>query len=458
MWPLLLTLIGCPGEKGGESGETGEELDVLAALASTPGVIDPFEAESKTEGTRFYVFGFEQPVDHGDPAGATFTQYVALIHRDVDAPVVLDTRGYANNYSGTDNELSWLLGANRVNVEHRYFNDSVPEDPDWDYMRADQEADDLHAVVTALKGIYARPWISTGASKGGETALYYRAAWPDDVDGTVAYVAPVLMGYPDDVFGPFFEEVGDADCRQRLLDLQRALLAGEDTLIPAMETAATGGETWSWVGSTWAFETSTAELAWSFWQYDGDCSALPSPDAPAGDLLAWFMDWVGSPSGYDDLAMAYYSPFYFQSAAELGYPTLPVDGVQDLLHVDPDDLTALVPTPSLPTYDGTWVQDAARAVSEEGSRILLIYGEQDPWSVRALSLDGATDSYVYTAPGGNHGSQIADLDAEDQAAALDAISRWSGLDLSVESRRGPPPEAEAAEGVGRTAPVAGVRR
>ena len=440
---LMLSLAGCPASKDAETAETGAPLDILEALQAMPGVVDPFEAESKTEGTRFFVFGFQQPVDHADPDGPTFTQYVALIHRDEDAPVVLDTRGYANSYAGTDDELSWMLGANRINVEHRYFNDSVPADPDWDYMRVSQESDDLHAIVTALHGIYAGPWISTGASKGGETALYYRAAWPDDVDGTVAYVAPILQGYPDDVFGPFFQSVGDADCRQRLLDLQRALLSQEDSLIPALDVAASSAlQSFEQVGSTWAYEVSTAELAWSFWQYDGDCAALPSPDAPGDELLSWFVDWVGSPYSYSDLSLAYYSPFFYQSAAELGYPTQPLDGFDDLLHVDPDDLTPLVPTPTLPDYDGSVVQEDARKISEEGDRVLLIYGEQDPWSVRALSLDGATDSHVFTAPGGNHGSQIADLDAADQAVALEALSRWTGVDLSATARRGPPPPPE----------------
>ena len=41
--------------------------------------------------------------------------------------MVLDTRGSWNTYSGMDNELSALLGANRLNVEHRYFSESTPD-------------------------------------------------------------------------------------------------------------------------------------------------------------------------------------------------------------------------------------------------------------------------------------------------------------------------------------------
>lgn len=441
---LLLLLVGCPGEKPGETGETGETgeagvSDILPVLRGLDGVVDPFEAEATTEGTRHYVFGFTQPVDHDDPDGPSFTQYVSVVHRGEELPVVLDTRGYGNNWSGQDNELSWALGANRINVEHRFFMSSQPEDPDWSKMRVQQASADLHAVVTALKAIYPESWISTGASKGGETALFYRAHYPDDVDGTVAYVAPLLRGYPDDAFGTFFEEVGDAECRERLVALQRALLGGRDTLAADLELQAEAtGQSFAWVGADWALQVSTAELAWSFWQYDGDCAALPADPDDLGAVWLWFLDWVGSPYVYSDGSLYYYSPFFYQSAAELGYPTVPYDHLGELLTVDPDDLTPLLPTDELPVYDGSAVSEAAALLSGEGSELLLVYGEHDPWTVRALELDGATDSYSFTAPGGNHGASIVDLGAEDQAVAWDAVERWSGAVVDLGARRAPP--------------------
>ncbi|WP_255306148.1 hypothetical protein [Streptomyces sp. Wb2n-11] len=63
-----------------------------------------------------------QPVDHRDPG--TFQQRLTLWHKSETAPVVHCTGGYGLS-SGT-REITTLLGANQVSVEHRSFNTSRP--------------------------------------------------------------------------------------------------------------------------------------------------------------------------------------------------------------------------------------------------------------------------------------------------------------------------------------------
>jgi hypothetical protein len=58
---------------------------------------------------------------------------------------------------------------------------------------------------------------------------------------------------------------------------------------------------------------------------------------------------------------------------------------------------------------------------------LFIYGELDPWSSGAYELGAAADSFKFAAPGGNHGSGIADLKAPDKETALAALERWLGV-------------------------------
>lgn len=443
---LLPLLVACPTDKPTETGDTGVE-DVLAQLSELEGVVEAWEAEASTPDTRFYVLAFEQPLDHADPDGPTFRQWVSVLHRDADAPVVLNTRGYYNNWSGSDNELSWVLGGNRINVEHRFFADSAPDEPDWSLLRVQQQSDDLHAITSALKPIYTGRWISTGASKDGMTALFYRAHYPTDVDGTVAYVAPLLQGYPDDAdgaFSTFFDSQGSAECRAKLLALQRGLLGhAEELTVDLIVQGSTLEQTFDVGGADYAFQTSVAELPWSFWQYDGDCEALPADPEDMSVVWPWFLDWVGSPYWYSDQTLAYYGPYFYQSAAELGYPTVPYDDIDDLLTVDPDDVAGLLPTDEIPTYDGSVVRAAEDWVVSEGSEILLIYGEQDPWTVRGITPDGAVDSFRLDAPGANHGANLAMLSAEDQAIAWDAVSRWSGVEVDTSAaRRTPPPEPE----------------
>ncbi len=93
-----------------------------------------------------------------------------------------------------------MLDANFVSVEHRFFGPSTPQEKDWDFLTIQQAAGDYHHVRTLLGAIYKDQWISTGISKGGETATYYRFFYPDDVVVTVPYVAPFPIGLKDQRF------------------------------------------------------------------------------------------------------------------------------------------------------------------------------------------------------------------------------------------------------------------
>src|SRR5690606_2644245 len=92
--------------------------------------------------------------------------------------------------------------------------------------------------------IYRGKWLTTGASKGGMTSLFHRRFFPNDVDATVAYVAPI--DYPEDaVQSPtnryimFLENVGsDPACRQKLKDFQNTVLARREAMKTRMREEA----------------------------------------------------------------------------------------------------------------------------------------------------------------------------------------------------------------------------
>jgi len=67
-----------------------------------------------------------QPVDHDNPDGAKFTQRIYINHLDYSRPVVLETNGYDVPWH-KKRELSKLLNANQIIVEHRYFGQSTPK-------------------------------------------------------------------------------------------------------------------------------------------------------------------------------------------------------------------------------------------------------------------------------------------------------------------------------------------
>ena len=185
-----LALAACSGET---EPRTPDEL--LAALRALPGVHDATEMPTQSAGYHYYVLHFEQPVDHADPEGPRFLQEVSLLHHDeVHRPMVVHTSGYWDYYLDHVVELTGLLGANQISIEHRFFGESRPEPADWTKLTIEQMAEDQHAIVGALRQLYEGAFLTTGGSKGGMTAIYYRRFFPDDVEGTVPYVAPISFG------------------------------------------------------------------------------------------------------------------------------------------------------------------------------------------------------------------------------------------------------------------------
>ena len=108
-------------------------------------------------------------------------------------------------------DLSKHLEANQLNIEHRYFGESLPEpfeDLTMTYLHADQQACDIHRIVNTLKKLLFTKgkWVSTGTSKDGiTTALqaYYSDlnGW-SDFDAYVPFCAPFMPGtiYTDGTF------------------------------------------------------------------------------------------------------------------------------------------------------------------------------------------------------------------------------------------------------------------
>lgn len=184
---------------------TAQATDVRERLDRIPGLT--VVSQTTKEGFPYYTLTLTQPIDHQHPDRGTFEQRLTLWHKSETAPMVLYTGGYS--LSSSTREITTLLGANQVSIEHRYFSQSRPATVDWNDLNVQQEASDEHAVVQALKTIYGAKWLGTGASKGGMTQVYHERFYPDDLDAVVAYVAPNDAANNDDSgYENFFQTVG----------------------------------------------------------------------------------------------------------------------------------------------------------------------------------------------------------------------------------------------------------
>ena len=447
----FLGAAACGDGGGGDAADASIPPDapsgpLIDQLSGLPGMVSVTELPTDNAGYRRFDLRLTQPVDHGAPDGATFTQQMTLFHRDEAAPFVLLSTGYSNYYGDNLGELALLLGANQLVVEHRYFADSRPEDPDWTQLTIENAAADHHHIRELLYRIYRAAWITTGASKGGMTSVYHRRFWPDDVDGTVPYVAPLSFGAPDYRYDEFVDGIGTATCRQALQDLQVELLSNRRAMLlqRAQAQATAEGHQYSRVAIGPAVEGAVAGIYWAFWQYYGIrfCGDVPAPTA-SDDEVWGFLDAVSGVSGSADAGIEPYEAYYFQAEYELGYPGTIDDWLDGLLEYGGDAYTGYTPVGvDVPPFRAAAMEDVDAWVQDEGSRLLFLYGGWDPWTGGQFELGGATESARLTVPEATHGARLSRLPATDRQAAFDLLENWTGVtpDLgALGFRRADPP-------------------
>jgi hypothetical protein len=413
--------------------------DIADQLAAIPGMTVA-EQPPPAAGFRFFFLTYRQPVDHLNPGGPTFEQRLQLLHRGVDRPMVLHTTGYNMPTNAFRSEPTQLVDGNQISVEQRFFEPSRPNPANWRKLDIWQAATDHHRIVAALKTIYTKKWLSTGASKGGMTSVYHRRFYPRDVDGVVAYVAPNDADNKNDrAYDDFFASVGSTPaCEDALEAIQREALSRRTDMVNRYEAmAARNGWTFTQVfgSADKAFEMSVLDLAWTFWQYslEADCVTVP-PVTASSDEIFGFMDNVIGMGFYADQGILPYEPYFYQAATQLGWPQPKFRYLRDLVHYP----NLYVANSSLPaelksTYDPDPMSDVDSWVSRTASQMLFVYGSNDPWGAEPFHPSG-NDSYTYTAPGANHGANIAALNPTDRVAARATVLRWAGVTAAPATR------------------------
>lgn len=406
---------------------TPEQLFIK--LRFLPGVTVQ-ELPTEQPNFHYYVLHFTQPIDHEDASLGSFQQEVSLLHRDERAgvPLIVHTTGYADNQNDRPVELTKLLAANQITIEHRFFGSSRPVPADWTKLTIEQMAADEHAIIDAMHSIYRGAFLTTGGSKGGMTAVFHRKFYPDDVDGTVAYVAPISFGAPDTVRYPgFVDTIGPVVCREAVRNAAvRMLSARREEMCSHAEVQTE--HTYTRVELGPAVEAAIVNLEWTFWQYSGvdRCGDVPKADATDDQLFA-FLDQVSPVSDNDDENIAAFEAYYYQSYNQLGYPDAGAAYLAPFLWYSDEEYAGELPVPEEPEYDSESMRKIDDYVEQRGNRLLFIYGEWDPWTGGQFLLGNATDSAVLFQPKGTHMTQIAELELADQEVAFAKLQAWTGV-------------------------------
>ncbi|MCD9872199.1 S28 family serine protease [Streptomyces guryensis] len=407
--------------------------DIKDQLLAIPGM--SLIEEKPYTGYRFFVLDYTQPVDHRDPSKGTFQQRITVLHKDVSRPTVFYTGGYNVSTTPSRREPTQIVDGNQVSMEYRFFTPSRPDPADWSKLDIWQAASDQHRVFKALKSIYTKNWISTGGSKGGMTATYYKRFYPRDMDGVVAYVAPNdVVNDEDSAYDRFFTKVGTKECRDRLNAVQREALVRREPLEKKYAAyAADNGYTFTTIGSLdRAYEAVVLDYVWGFWQYSllSDCATVPADARTATDQAIWdSVDTISGFSAYADQGLEQYTPYYYQAGTQLGAPDIHFPYIEkQYIRYGYESPRNLVPRDIPMKFQPYAMRDVDSWVRHHAHHMLFVYGQNDPWGAERFRVGkGAEDSYVFTAPGLNHGANVAGLVADQKALATARILQWAGV-------------------------------
>ena len=399
-----------------------QKINAISAIKE----IRPLETSEFSEK---YVTYFTQPLDHRHPEKGSFRQRVIVSHIGFDRPTVIVTEGYGAAYalrSQYREELSKLLNANMIFVEYRYFLESTPEPKDWQYLTAENSADDLHAITTAFKNIYPGKWIATGISKGGQTTLLYRTFYPDDVDISVPYVAPLCYGVEDGRHEPFLHKVSTPENRKIIEDFQLEALKRKATLLPRFEKYCTEKNYSFRAPIEEIYDYSVLEYSFALWQWGTPISSIPATTASDDEIFSHLL--AISEPGYFT-ADSPNASFFVQAARELGYYGYDIQPFKQYLSIQSSEgyLHLLMLPEELKDmpFDKALSKKITKFLKKQDPKMIFIYGQNDPWTAAGVTwLKNKKNIHVFIQPNGSHLARINTLPEKEKKEVMELIKQW----------------------------------
>jgi hypothetical protein len=395
-----------------------------------------------------YTFTYRQPVDHADTTAGHFLQRVILSHRHFDAPVVAILEGYALG-EPRESELSQLLSANQITIEHRFFDASAPpgEIP-WKHLTIANAAADHHQIIQTLRRrVYpATPWITTGISKGGQTTIFHRYFYPDDVEVSVPYVAPFNLEYVDPRLKKHLARLGETPAQKqkegvfrsggkentlKLLQFQHACLQRLDRLAPLLEEyAGDNAMTFARAGGVQrALKLLVLEYPFAFWQWNGNVGDIPEPELENDYDLFRALVEVSPPDFFSDQGIDRILPFYYAALTEIGMYDYDLTPFRPYFKQEPDrrrvDFRFTIPDDiPLPPFNDKQARQINHWLQTDARRMLFIYGGLDPWAGTAVDLKTNDKCKLYIKADANHTCRIASFERLVRDDILQTLLSW----------------------------------
>ncbi len=373
-----------------------------------------------------YKLWFQQPLDHDNPEIGTFPQKVIYSHRGFDRPVVVVLEGYSLHSTGPS-ELCKLLDANQITIEHRFFDQSRPKDSiPWSYLTVKNAAADQHKIIQAFKPWYEQKWLTTGISKGGQTTIFHRSLYPNDVDVSVPYVAPLNYSATDERVQLFLDTVGTAECREKIHQFQIELFKRKKELMPMLKKE-TEKRNWEFkMGLDSAYDLAVFEFSFALWQWVwNDCESIPELNAGNKKIFDYWKTYTGF-SFFEQNGINPTLPFFYQGMTEIGMYGYNADkfagytnmkGMVDFAWTLPEGYENA-------SFNPETMQQVDKWVKNEGNYMMYLYGGQDAWSATAAAPGEETNAVRLFNPGKNHGTRIRNYPKNMRDSIYNVLEKW----------------------------------
>lgn len=395
--------------------------------------VSSFEKIEKADTTRqYYMMKVTQLLDPENPASGTFEQRVMLGHRGFDRPTVVVTEGYGGDYAFNSprymEELTYIMDANILFVEYRYFSGSMPEPCNWEYLTVKNSMTDYHNIITSFKPYYTGKWASTGISKGGSTSIFFRAYFPDDLDVSVPYVGPLSGAVEDGRHESFLERVATKADRDAIRNFQIELFERKERLMPMFDEYCLKNNLVFRVPTSNIYDLLVLEYQFSMWQWGTPTNTIPALDSDDKAIFEYFVKMCG-PDYF--AAGSNIESFFVQAVKDFGYYGYNIEPFHK--YVNEADVEGYLKRVLLPKefadvkFDDSSYRFTTDFYTENDPKMLLIYGEVDPWTASGITWlrdRNKQNIKVYIQPGGSHRARILNMPPEMRDEILEQLNEW----------------------------------
>ncbi len=407
---------------------TETKTSVFEKLATIENVVSIEKREPISHFNENFEIWFEQPIDHDDLNKGTFRQRVFLGFENLQKPVIVELQGYGI-YTEKAGELAAKYEANQLTIEHRYFNNSKPEEIDWNTLTIENAAKDQAIIIDAIRdAIYPNSkFITTGISKGCQTTMAHRRFFPNNVDASVCYVGPLNYQREDPRVYHFLKTVGTKEERKQIKQFQDLCFENRSSLLEILiKTAKEHHMSWEF-GEENAIDYTILEYSFAFWQWGNKIEDIPSKNATPQEIYNHLVEVVGygffESKSVDDL-----QPYFWAALTQqgiYGYETAPFKKylqTEEVYKFDwafPEGITI--------KYDLKPMQEIKSYLDDSAEKILFIYGEYDAWSATAVDLSSTAperEMYKFVKSKGSHTTRINSFNKEEQKEIYEIIDSW----------------------------------